>query len=102
MVDHHENSQRQIARTFRVSRSFIVLLLQRWRQAGTQPALSPDGRRRLFALDRDQPDATKEPMHQRGGFRGRLKTLWRALQQKGLTRKKESVDADERQRPEVQ
>lgn len=27
-VDHHEGSQRQIARTFRVSLSFVVRLLQ--------------------------------------------------------------------------
>lgn len=111
-VDHHEGSQRQIARRFRVSLSFIVRLLQRRREAGTlqpkphgggtPPALSPDDRQRLFALDREQPDATLEQLRQRGGFRCSLKTLWKALQQKGLTRKKKSLHADERDRPDVQ
>jgi transposase len=34
-VDHREGSQRPIARTFRVSLSFVVRLLQRRRGAGT-------------------------------------------------------------------
>jgi transposase len=37
-IDHHEGSLRQIARTFRVSLSFIVRLLQR-RHAGSGQAI---------------------------------------------------------------
>ena len=59
-VDHHEGSQRQIARRFRVSLSFIVRLLQRRRKAGTltpkphgggpRPALSRRDQQRLRRL----------------------------------------------------
>ncbi len=110
-VDHHEGSLRQIARTFRVRLSFVVRLLQRRRDAGTlqpkphgggtPPALSPAERQRLFERDREQPDATLEQWRQRGGFRCRLKALWRALRQRGLTRKKKSLHAGERGRPDV-
>ena len=34
-IDDHEGSIRDIARLFRVSTSFIVRLLQRWRASGT-------------------------------------------------------------------
>ena len=44
-VDHGEGSQREIARRFRVSLSFLVRLLQRRRAAGTlapkPPAVDP-------------------------------------------------------------
>ena len=59
-VDHHEGSQRQIARTFRVSLSFVVRLLQRRRDAGTlepkphggspPPAMGSNERQRLDGL----------------------------------------------------
>src|SRR5512135_1346929 len=85
-VDHHEGSLRQIARTFRVSLSFIVRLLQRWRLAGTldpkphrggpPPALRLDDHKRLADLIREQPDATLDELKQRGGFTCSLKTLW--------------------------
>src|SRR5512143_1211200 len=111
-VDHHEGSLRQIARTFRVSLSFIVRLLQRRRGAGTlapkphgggpPPALGPDDQERLADLIREQPDATLEQLRQRGGFTCSLKTLWLALRHRRLTRKKKSRHARERDRPEVQ
>src|SRR5512147_656618 len=60
-IDHHEGSFRQIARTFRVSLSFIVRLLQRRHAAGTlEPkphgscppkALGPDDRQRTRTAD---------------------------------------------------
>src|SRR5512135_2764481 len=84
-VDHHEGSIRQIARTFRVSTSFVLRLLQRRRGAGTldtkphgggpSPALGPDDHRRLAELIREQPDATLEQLQQRGGFTCSLKPL---------------------------
>ena len=67
-VDHREGSQREIARRFRVSLSFIVRLLQRRQKAGTlapkphgggpRPALSHRDQQRLRRLIRKQNDAT--------------------------------------------
>jgi transposase len=111
-VDHKEGSLRQIARRFRVSLSFVVRLLQRRRDAdtiepkphggGPAPALGPDDHRRLAALIQEQPDATLKRLKERGGFTCSLKTLWHALRQQGLTRKKKALHADERDRPDVQ
>jgi transposase len=111
-VDHHEGSIRQIARIFRVSTSFIVRLFQQRRATGTlqpdphgggsPPALSPRDLDRLAQLIREQPDATLKQLKQRGGFTCSLKTLWFALDRQGLTRKKKSRHASERDRPDVQ
>jgi transposase len=111
-VDHHEGSIRWIARVFRVSTSFIVRLLQRRRVAGTLapdphgggplPALGPGDLEHLAELIREQPDATLEQLRQRGGFTCSLKTLWLALRRLRLTRKKKSLYASQRDRPEVQ
>jgi transposase len=111
-VDRKEGSLRQIARRFCVSLSFVVRLLQRRRDAdtiepkphggGPAPALGPDDRRRLAALIEEQPDATLKQLQQRGGFTCSLKTLWHALRQLDLTRKKKTLHADERDRPDVQ
>ena len=111
-VDHGEGSQREIARRFRVSLTFVFRLLQRRRDAGTldpkphgggpPPALGPDDQQRLAELIREQPDATLEQLRQRGGFTCSLTTLWRALRRRDLTRKKKTLHADERDRPDVQ
>ena len=111
-VDHGEGSQREIARRFRVSLTFVFRLLRRRREAGTldpkphggcpPPALGPDELRRLAELIRETPDATLEQLRQRGGFRCSLTALWRALRRLGLTRKKKTLHADERGRPDVQ
>ena len=111
-VDHHDGSIRWIARIFRVSTSFIVRLLQRRRATGTlapephrggpPPALEPGDLERLAGLVREQPDATLEQLRQRGGFQCSLKTLWFALDRLGLTRKKKSLHATQRDRPDVQ
>src|SRR5512135_2032009 len=110
-VDYHEGSIRWIARVFRVSTSFIVRLLQRRRATGTlapephgggpPPALGPGDLTRLAGLVREQPDATLEQLRRRGGFRCSLKTLWFALDRLGLTRKKKSLHATQRDRPDV-
>lgn len=111
-VDHHDGSIRWIARIFRVSTSFIVRLLQRRRATGTfapephrggpPPALGPGDLERLAALVCEHPDATLEQLKQRGGFSCSLKTLWYALDRLGLPRKKKSLHADQRDRPDVQ
>ena len=111
-VDHHEGSIRGIARVFRVSTSFIVRLLQRRRVAGTLApgphggglplALGPVDLERLAGLVREQPDATLEQLRRRGGFTCSLKTLWLALGRRRLTRKKKSLYASQRDRPDVQ
>src|SRR5512135_1206110 len=111
-VDHREGSQREIARRFRVSLSFLVRLLQRRHDAGTlepkphgggpPPCLGPDDQQRLAELIREQPDATLEQLKQRGGCTCSLKTLWLALRQRRLTLKKKSLHASEQDRPDVQ
>jgi transposase len=111
-VDAHDGSIRWIARIFRVSTSFIVRLLQRRRATGTSvpkphrggppPALGPDDLQNLAALVRQKPDATLAQLKQQGGFQCSLKTLWYALDRLGLTRKKKSLYAEERDRPDVQ
>ncbi len=111
-IDHHDGSIRWIARVFRVSTSFIVRLLQRRRATGTlapkphrggpPPALGSADLERLAALVREQPDATLEQLRQRGGIQCSLKTLWYALDRLGLTRKKKSLHATQRDRPDVQ
>jgi transposase len=111
-VDHGEGSQREIARRFRVSLTFVFRLLQRRRDTnsldpkphggGPPPALGPDDQQRLDELIREQPDATLEQLQQRGGFTCSLTTLWRALRRRDLTRKKKTLHADERDRPDVQ
>src|SRR3982751_1636211 len=77
-VDHREGSQREIARRFRVSLSFIVRLLQRRRKAGSlapkphgggpRPALSHRDQQRLRRLVLKQNDATLKQLKQRGRF----------------------------------
>ena len=55
-----------------------------------------------MGLVREQPDATLEQLRRRGGFTCSLKTLWLALGRRRLTRKKKSLYASQRDRPDVQ
>jgi transposase len=110
-VDNGEGSQRQIAKTFRVSLSFVSRLLKLCRDAGTldpkphgggpTPVLGPDDQQRLDKLIHDQPDATLDQLRQKGKFRCSLTTIWRALRRR-LTRKKKDLHASEQDRPDVQ
>src|SRR4051812_24309389 len=110
-VDDGRWSQRQIARLFRVSVSFVTRLLERRREVGTL-APEPHGGgppRVLDAADRwrlgrmvdERNDETLDELRRRGGFECSLTTIWRALRRRGLTRKQKSVHADERDRPDV-
>lgn len=110
-VDEGDGSQRQIARRFRVSLSFVSRLLKRRRAAGTlapQPhgggpcrVLDTADLRRLAGLVAGHNDDTLEELRRRGGFACSLTTIWRALRRLGLTRKKKTRHADERDRPDV-
>src|SRR5947209_6159129 len=105
-------SQRQVARRFGVSPSFVTRLVQRRREAGTlapkvhgggrQLALDFPQRVRLARLISEQPDATLEELKQRGGFSCTLTTLWRTLRRFKLTFKKKSLHPSERSDPKVQ
>lgn len=110
-VKKGELSQREIARRFSVSLSFVVRLLQRQRRTGglaPKPhgggagfKLSVDDRIRLFDLVGKHPDATLKQLKEMGGFHCTLVTIWRTLRRGGWTRKKKSLHASERDRPEV-
>jgi transposase len=110
-VDEGGESQREIARRYRVSLSFVSRLLKRRREAGTlepaahgggpTPVLDAADRRRLGRLAAERNDDTLEELRGRGGFECSLTTIWRALRRMGLTRKKKSRRADERDRPDV-
>src|SRR3954454_7361026 len=69
---------------------------------GVEDEFGVDDLDRLAELVRQQPDATLEQLKQRGGFTCSLKTLWYALDGLGLTRKKKSLHASQRDRPDVQ
>jgi transposase len=111
-VDHREGSQRELAERFAVNPSTIVRLLQLRRQTGsaaprphgggTPPTLDPDALERLRQLVRDDPEATLEQYRQRLGIEGSIMIIWRGLKRLGITRKKKSLHATERDRPEVQ
>src|SRR4051794_34188119 len=111
-VDHGEGPQREIARRFRASLTFAFRLVRRRRDTdsldpkphggGPPPALGPEDRQRLDELIRTQPDATLEQRRQLGGFTCSLTTVWRALRHSDRTRKKKTLHADERDRPDVQ
>ena len=83
-VDEDEGPQREIARLFRVSVSFVSRLLQRRRQkdrlapephgGGPTPVLSPDDLRCLEDLVREHNDDTLDQLKQRGGFNCSLTT----------------------------
>jgi transposase len=111
-VDRGEHSLRQIARLFAVDLSFLVRLLQRRRATGSvqpkphgggpPPKLNADAVRRLRALVREQPDATLTELRDRLGVPCHIATIARALHRHGITRKKKTLHAQERDRPDVQ
>ena len=111
-IHEGEGSERQIAKRFRVSVSFVTRLLQRRRDAGTlapkphgggpRPVLGFPEQVRLAMLIAEHPDATLKQLKEWGGFACTLTTLWRTLRRFRLTYKKKTLHAGERDTPEVQ
>jgi transposase len=111
-VDHHEGSRRALAERFRVDVSCITRLLQLRRETGSleprphgggkPPTLDDEGLERLRDLVRERPDATLEQMRQDLGIDGSVMIVWRGLRKLDITRKKKTIHATERDRPDVQ
>src|SRR4051794_41396428 len=111
-VDHGEGSQREVARRFRVSLTFVFRLLRRRRDAdtldpkphggGPTPALGPDEQQRLHQLIREQPDATLEQLRQLGGVTCSLTTLWRGVRRPALTPQKKNPPPPHRGPPHAE
>jgi transposase len=110
-VDHQEGAQRQIARRFRVSPSFITRLLKLRRQSrslkprphggGHPPALDHAGQKRLRQWVRKQPDATLQELAGRVGVRCSRMAIFRTLRKLKITRKKKSLHAQQRDSPRL-
>lgn len=89
---------KEVAELFGVSRSWVRLLKQRRREwgrieplpckSGRKPKLSESDRQQLATLVAEQPDATLKELRERLGAEVGQATIWRALQQLGLTFKK--------------
>lgn len=111
-IDRGEHALRQIAHLFSVNRSFVVRLLQRRRATGSvqpkphgggpTPKLDAAAVRRLRALVRKQPDATLTELRDRLGIPCHIATIARVLRRQRITRKKKTLHAQERDRPDVQ
>lgn len=111
-VERGEHTLRQLAHLFAVNLSFIVRLLQRHRATGTidprphgggpRPKLDDTAIRRLLALVQQQPDATLTELRDRLGIPCHIATIARVLQRHHITRKKKTLHADQRDRPDVQ
>jgi transposase len=111
-VDNREGSRCQIAARFCVDVSTITRLLQLRRQTGsfdprphcggTEPTLDQEGLERLRTLVKETPDATLEQLRQGLDVSGSIMIVWRGLKRLGITRKKKTLHATERDRLEVQ
>ena len=110
-VDHHEGTLSHIARRFQVSLKTVRRWLQRRRQTGSlDPAPHGGGRHRavdgqdaerLKQLVRERPDATLDEMNTSLGLDCSRMAIARALVRLGISRKKKSLHASERDTPKV-
>jgi transposase len=111
-VEAGEHSLRALAELFSVNLSTIVRLLQRFRTTGSvQPKPHSGGRRpkldaqataRLLEAVRQQPDSTLAELRDRVGVDCSIVAVFRALKRNGITRKKKTRFAEERDSPRVQ
>ena len=111
-VEAGAHSLRELAELFSLHLSTIVRLLQRFRSTGSvqpkphgggaRPKLDAEATARLLALVRQQPDATLAELRDRLGVDCNIVTIFRTLKRKGITRKKKTRFADERDSPGVQ
>lgn len=111
-VQRGEGSLRELADLFRVHLSFIVRLLRRHRATGSlapkphaggpKPLLDDHATAELLRLVRAQPDATLAELRDRLGVPCSIMTIARALKRHGITRKKKTLHAQQRDTPEVQ
>ena len=111
-IERGEHTLRQLAHLFSVNLSFIVHLLQRRRATGSieskphgggpTPKLDDAAVNRLLDLVRQQPDATLTELRDRLGIPCHIATIARVLQRHHITRKKKTLHADQRDRPDVQ
>jgi transposase len=103
--DRKQGSQRQLAKTFGVSRSFVEKLFRQRRQTGSlapkpqggghKPLLDPAALELVGQLVQQQPDLTLQELcdavHQQQGIRVSVPTMCTWLQRLGLVRKKVSA-----------
>ncbi len=107
-----EHSLRALAELFAVNLSTIVRLLQRFRTTGSvqpkphaggpHPKLDAKATARLLEAVRQQPDATLAELRERLGVDCSIVTIFRTLKRNGITRKKKTRFAEERDSPRVQ
>lgn len=111
-VEAGEHSLPELAELYLVNLSTIVRLLQRYRTSGSvqpkphgggmPPKLDTQAVARLWELVRQQPDATLEELRARLGIPCSVMSIFRALQRNGISRKKKTRHAEERDTPRVQ
>lgn len=112
VVETGEHTLGAVAELFSVHISTIVRLLQRFRITGSvQPKPHAGGPRpnvdgqaaaRLLEFVRQQPDATLTELRDRLGVDCSIGAIFRALKRNGITRKKKTRFAEERNSPRVQ
>lgn len=110
-VERGEHTLAELAQLFALDRSTILRWLQRYRKTGSyEPkprlhfrprALDAQAETRLRERVQKTPDATLEELRRDLGLSCSLMALWRALQRLGITRKKKTFHACERDRPAV-
>lgn len=111
-VEAGEHSLQELAELYFVNLSTIVRLLQRYRISGSvqpkphgggmPPKLDTPAVARLLELVRQQPDATLEELRDRLGIPCSVMSIFRALKRNGISRKKKTRHAEERDTPRVQ
>jgi len=103
-------STAEVAERFGVSTAFVRRLQQRFRLTGSLAPRPHGGGRAPKLAGRDgelrqavaeRPDATAAEHRERLELPASRVTVWRAMRRLGLTRKKKSIHASERDRPDV-